>query len=648
MDVAPVVVAVVVAYQRRELLLAGLDALAAQTRRPELVVVVDNASTDGTADAVRAWADAHDLPVDLVVLPRNTGGAGGFAAGLARAVHRHGADLVWLMDDDTVPRRAALAAALAARAGHPGPAPAVVASRVVWTDGRLHPMNTPRVRPGASVAELRDALAAGSTPVRSASFVAVLVDAGAVRTDGLPLAAFFLWNDDFEFTTRLLRHRRGLALGEAGHDAEVEHRTRVFGGTDADPGERFVLEVRNKVWLFTRCRTLGAADTVRYGGATVLRWGRTLARSSRRDVLLRGLASGLAQGLRAGPRPTAEVLADLGEVALDVLAVEVGAGRDTGTAHAPTGRTDPDAPLPPFSVLLPVWEADEPAQLHRALASVTTEQELRPAEVLVVRDGPVPPALQRVLDEAAAQGAGGVPVRVLALPANVGLARALEAGLAACAHDVVARMDADDISLPQRFARQLPVVAAGADLVGSGLLEMGADEHHLVGRRTPPTDPRRIARSARFSDPFNHPTVVYRRSAVAAAGGYRHLPLMEDYWLFARMIADGARVANLAEPLVLYRVGDSADGGAYARRGGARLFASELRLQAHLRREGFTTPAQAARNVVVRGGYRFVPTRVRRLAYRALLTGRAREDAPAPDPSGEQDRSTPRGTRGPA
>nr|WP_276610703.1 glycosyltransferase [Kineococcus siccus] len=278
--------------------------------------------------------------------------------------------------------------------------------------------------------------------------------------------------------------------------------------------------------------------------------------------------------------------------------------------------------MPPFSVLLPVWEADDPAQLRRALASVTAEQELHPDEVLVVRDGPVPAALQRVLDEAVRDGSGGVTVRVLALPRNVGLARALEAGLAACAHDVVARMDADDISLPPRFARQLPVVAAGADLVGSGLLEMGADEHHLVGRRTPPTDPARIARSARFSDPFNHPTVVYRRSAVAAAGGYRHLPLMEDYWLFARMIADGARVANLADPLVLYRVGDAADGGAYARRGGARLFASELRLQAHLRREGFTTPLQAARNVVVRGGYRFVPTRVRRVAYRALLTGR--------------------------
>lgn len=600
------VVAVVVAYDRRDLLLAGLDALAAQTRRPDLVVVVDNASSDGSPQAVRRWAEGHDLPLDLVVLPRNTGGAGGFAAGLARAVHRHGAGAVWLMDDDTVPRPGALAASLTAmrRTGS-----ALVASRVVWTDGRDHPMNTPRERPGVTAAERAAAAAAGCLPVRSASFVALLLDARAVREDGLPEAAFFLWNDDFEYTTRLLRHRRGVSCP----DSVVEHRTRVFGGADADPGERFALEVRNKLWTFTRSRPLGARDTVLYGGATLRRWGRTLARSRRRDVLVRGLATGLRQG--AGrPEPTAAVLRDLPEVAADVRAVESAAGRDLGAA----ARVEPTAPregLPAFSVLLPVWARDDAAQLRRAVASVTTEQELRPDEVVVVRDGPVPPALQEVLDELSRRPG----TRVHPLPRNVGLARALEAGLAVCTHDVVARMDADDVSLPTRFARQLPVIAAGADLVGAGLLEIGADEDDVVGRRVPPTGAAEIARYARFHDPFNHPTVVYRRSAVAAAGGYRDLELMEDYWLFARMIAAGARVENLPEPLVKYRVGASPDAGSYARRGGLRLFRSELTLQRHLRREGFTTPVQAVRNVVVRGGYRFVPTRVRTVAYRALI-----------------------------
>jgi len=601
----PKVIAVVVAYDRRDLLLAGLDALAAQTRRPDLVVVVDNASSDGSAAAVSTWARQNDLPLELVVLPRNTGGAGGFAAGLARAVNRHAADAVWLMDDDTVATPTALENALKALQDTGS---AVVASRVVWTDGRDHPMNTPRERPGTSPADR--AAARGHLPIRSASFVALLVDADAVRADGLPEAAFFLWNDDFEYSTRLLRHRRGVWCA----DSVVEHRTKTFGSTDADPGERFVLEVRNKIWTFTRSRPLDARDTVLYGGATVRRWARTLARSQRRDVLVRGLVSGVRQGVTR-PAPTADVLADLGEVTDDVRAVEAAAGR-TPRDHGPVH--DHGGVVEGFSVLLPVWAGDDRDQLDRALASVTTDQTLPPDEVVIVRDGPVPAGLQAYLDAL-------TQARVVELPENVGLAGALEEGLRHCTFDVVARMDADDVSLPDRFARQLPLIAAGADLVGSGLLEIGADEDDVVGRRVPPTGAAEIARYARFHDPFNHPTVVYRRSAVAAAGGYRDLDLMEDYWLFARMIAAGARVENLAEPLVKYRVGASPDAGSYARRGGLRLFRSELTLQWHLRREGFTSGGQAVRNVAVRGGYRFVPTRIRTVAYRALIArGRTR------------------------
>jgi hypothetical protein len=176
-------------------------------------------------------------------------------------------------------------------------------------------------------------------------------------------------------------------------------------------------------------------------------------------------------------------------------------------------------------------------------------------------------------------------------------------------------MDADDISLPDRFEKQIPVVEAGADIVGSGLLEFGSSVDDIVGRRTPPTDPEEIRRVIRFRDPFNHPTVVYRRSAVQAAGGYADMALMEDYLLFARMVEAGARPANLAEPLVCYRVG----AGAYARRGGRQLLRSELAVQRRFRQLGITTRSEYLRNVVVRGGYRLVPEPLRRVAYRALI-----------------------------
>jgi hypothetical protein len=266
-----------------------------------------------------------------------------------------------------------------------------------------------------------------------------------------------------------------------------------------------------------------------------------------------------------------------------------------------------------FSVLLPVWAGDRPDHLAEAFRSTVDAQTRRPDEVVIVRDGPVPAALAAALAELA--DTSPVPVKLVELDRNVGLGMALDAGLANCAHDVVARMDADDISLPHRFAVQLPVIEGGADIVGSGLLEFGEHGGDVVGTRTPPIRPEDIRERARFADPFNHPTVVYRRSKVRAAGGYTDFALMEDYLLWAKMIVAGARVANVAEPLVQYRVG----AGAYARRGGWRQLRAELALQRRFRRLRFTTRGQFLRNVVVRGGYRLVPERVRRIAYRMVI-----------------------------
>lgn len=302
----PSVAAIVVTHDRRDLLDEALTALGAQTRAPDRIIVVDNASADGTAAMV-----ADRFPdADLLVLARNIGGAGGFSAGIARALDGDAA-LLWLLDDDTVPGPGALEALLAARekaaTGEDGP-PALVASRVVWTDGRDHPMNTPRPKPRATAAESRIARAAGCVPIRSASFVSVLVDAAVVRERGLPVADYFLWNDDFEFTTRLLRGRRGLLCP----DSLVVHKTRAFGGTDADPGDRFFFEVRNKIWLFTGSPGLAPPERALYAGSTLRRWARTFAVSSDRTVLRRAMVRGVRDGLFTRPRPTATVLRENG------------------------------------------------------------------------------------------------------------------------------------------------------------------------------------------------------------------------------------------------------------------------------------------------------------------------------------------------
>lgn len=306
----------VVAWNRRDLLARALDGLAAQTRRPDAVVVIDNASTDDSA----TLASEHLVVSEVVGLPTNTGGAGGFAAGIAVAMCRHAADLVWIMDDDTVPEPGALAALLDARERYAGEV-VVAASRADWHDGREHPMNTPRERFGLSAAERAAADAVDARAVRSASFVSILIAGDAVHAHGLPEAAYFLWNDDFEYTARLLRHGVGLYVPAS----RVRHLTKVFGSSDADPGPRFRNEVRNKVWLFTRSDALGVRDRALYLGSTLRRWGRMLARSSDRGALLRHGWSGLREGL--GSQPTTMAVLANTPVADDVASVERGAGR---------------------------------------------------------------------------------------------------------------------------------------------------------------------------------------------------------------------------------------------------------------------------------------------------------------------------------
>ena len=585
MSKPPRVTAVVVTWNRKELLREALWALKMQTTLIDRIVVVDNASDDGTARLL----DDEFGGLDIVTMARNTGGAGGFTIGLARALEGD-ADVVWLMDDDTVPEPGALAALLDVRATYAGGPLALIASKVVWTDGRDHPMNTPRIKPGVGDGELAAAQAVRCVPIRSASFVSMLVDAAMVRERGLPLADYFLWNDDFEFTTRLIRGRRALYCPAS----VVVHKTKTFGSTDADPGRALLLRGAQQVLdvrAIARAESRGEGDVRRLDLAPLGPHGRRSSATGR--TLVKAAGRGRS-GRRSAP------------------------GRARPSDGWPTsGRaasmSEPADAREQFSLLMSVW-AGRPAGLPRSrLPFGRARPDASPDDVVLVQDGPVPAELEAMITSLIHESPA--PTTLLALDSNVGLGIALDQGMAACAHDIVARMDADDIALPHRFAVQVPIVEGGVDIVGSSLLEFGTDPDDIVGKRVPPVDPDEIVSYARFHQPFNHPTVVYRRRAVEAAGGYRHLALMEDYLLFAKMIAQGCTVANVEEPLVLYRVG----AGAYARRGGVALLKSEWRLQRQLQEMRFTSRRQFVRNIVVRGGYRLVPERLRRAAYRRLI-----------------------------
>jgi GT2 family glycosyltransferase len=235
------VYAVVVTYNRRDMLVECLRALAAQTRPVDVVLVVDNASTDGTPDLVREeFGDA-----ELLALEENVGGAGGFYEGM-RAAEAAGADWLWLMDDDTIATPGALEALLAPvpQLREDGTRPVAMMSKVVWRDGTLHPMNIPRAEVRRKAAAI-DAVERGLMMIRAGSFASILIHRDALAEHGLPHREYFIWNDDFEYTARILREGTGYLVPTS----VVEHRTGAPYTPYEEQGPRFYYEVRNKLLM---------------------------------------------------------------------------------------------------------------------------------------------------------------------------------------------------------------------------------------------------------------------------------------------------------------------------------------------------------------------------------------------------------------
>jgi GT2 family glycosyltransferase len=281
----------VVTRNRVELLRRCLAALDRQERAVDHVLVVDNASDDGTAAMVRdEFPDAT-----LLALEENVGGAGGFCRGLAWA-HERGYDWLWLMDDDTLAFEDTLAALLAGARRAPGGTPLLVASQVLGKDDRLHPMNLglPRWRSRVGMAE---AAACGLLLMRYATFVSVAIRREAIDRFGLPLQQYFLWGDDVEFTARVLRRERGYLVP----DSRVYHWTDTPRAPENVTGDRFYYHVRNSL-LLLRGRSLAPIERLSY-----LRWYvgtlRGYLRAEGQDrrealgVVLRGLRDGLRMGV---------------------------------------------------------------------------------------------------------------------------------------------------------------------------------------------------------------------------------------------------------------------------------------------------------------------------------------------------------------
>lgn len=265
-----------------------------------------------------------------------------------------------------------------------------------------------------------------------------------------------------------------------------------------------------------------------------------------------------------------------------------------------------------FSVLMSTYAGERAEHLEAALRSLE-EQLVQPAEVVLVVDGPVPEELEDVLRRAREF----VQLEIIRLPTRGGLASALNAGLPFCTTDWVARMDSDDICVPERFYVQFQMIAGdpSLDLIAAWHAEFDADPQLTTSVKSAPAHHDAIARRLRWRNVLSHPTVVVRRAVLEAVGGYSDVTLLEDWDLYLRLLRHGARFAVAQAPLVHVRVSGHAE-----RRGGLRYALREFAFRARCLRRGDIGLLEFLVLSLGYGCWRLLPARGRRLLYPLVRT----------------------------
>jgi len=265
-----------------------------------------------------------------------------------------------------------------------------------------------------------------------------------------------------------------------------------------------------------------------------------------------------------------------------------------------------------FSVLMSVYHKEQADYFDLALDSIE-KQTLEPAEIVVVKDGPLTTDLEAVLSRHIEMS--GIPYRVVALAKNKGLADALNAGLEVCRYEWIARMDSDDIAFPDRFEEQIAYIKEHpeVDVLGGWFAEFDNDPKQITSWRKVPTSHGEIVRYIRWRCPFNHGSVIYKKSKVFEAGGY--VPgAMEDYSLWLRMAAKDTSFANLNRPLVYFRAGE----WMYERRRGWRYAKDEWSLACEAYRYNAWPLHRACINAAVRSSIRLFPAGLIKKVYNLL------------------------------
>jgi len=261
-----------------------------------------------------------------------------------------------------------------------------------------------------------------------------------------------------------------------------------------------------------------------------------------------------------------------------------------------------------------IYTKENPSHFNRCMQSIWVEQSLKPNEIILVQDGPLSDELYKAI--AVWKGKLKNKLKIISLQNNVGLGDALKIGIGNCSHEIIARMDTDDISSPDRFKKQLDFLEQNPniDIVGSWITEFETDKDVIISYRKLPEQHDEIVKFAKKRNPLNHPSVMYRKKAVVEAGNYQKMIGFEDYYLWIRMLQNGSKMENIPESLVSMRAGFSQ----LERRGGVKYILNEIKFQEKLLEINFINYFEFISNIFIRMTARIMPNSLRGFIYKLI------------------------------
>lgn len=267
-----------------------------------------------------------------------------------------------------------------------------------------------------------------------------------------------------------------------------------------------------------------------------------------------------------------------------------------------------------YSVLMSVYHREKPDFLKKSMESIY-QQTIPTNDFVLVCDGPLNNKLDDVINEM--QNLFGERLKVVRLAKNGGLGNALNEGIKHCKNELVARMDSDDIAYPDRCERQMEVFKRYPKIsICSGIVEEFTDNPNVVdARRVPPETNAEIIEFAKMRNPFNHPCVMYKKSDVEAVGSYQDFYLLEDYYLWLRMLMANYQGYNLQAPLLHMRAGSEM----YKRRGGWKYVQSQMKLFRFMKEKGFISEWHYFKGCFLRWGSAISPNWLRRFMFERFL-----------------------------